>query len=172
MPMSSTNRGSERARHDYYPTPVSAIKPMLLQFDREKLRKASVLEPCVGDGSILDRVPAKTKVGIDIQTGTDYLSYCPQQRFDVIMTNPPFSIALPFLRKSLSEADTVVYLLRVNFLGSKKRKRFWQANPPTHLFVLSARPSFTGGGTDSTEYAWFAWDRCLYLTKPPGVYVL
>jgi len=27
------------------------------------------------------------------------------------------------------------------------------------LHVISKRPSFTGGGTDATEYAWFIWDN-------------
>jgi hypothetical protein len=59
----------------------------------------------------------------------------------------------------ISEAHTVVYLLRLNFLGSAKRKPFWDAHPPTHLLTITPRPSFVNGGSDSCEYGWFCWDR-------------
>lgn len=88
---------------------------------------------------------------------------------DLIVTNPPFSLSMEFLTKSLSEAQTVVYLLRLNYLGSAERKTFWKQNQPTHLYVLSNRPSFTGLGTDATEYAWFVWDRGQLFIDPPGI---
>jgi len=69
-------------------------------------------------------------------------------------------LALEFLTKSLDEANTVIYLLRVNMLGAQCRKDFWNSHPPSPLFPLAKRPSFTGGSrADATEYAWFAWDR-------------
>ena len=55
----------------------------------------------------------------------------------------------------LSEADTVVYLLR----RAVRRKPFWDAYPPTHLFTITPRPRFVNGGSDSCEYGWFIWDR-------------
>jgi hypothetical protein len=57
-----------------------------------------------------------------------------------------------FLQKSLSEADTVVYLLRLNFLGTVRRKPFWDAYLPTHLFAITPRPRFVNGGSDACEY--------------------
>jgi len=91
---------------------------------------------------------------------------------DLIITNPPFKIALEFLEKSLTESKTVIYLLRLNFLGTLKRKEFWNANQPTHLFTLAKRPSFTGKGTDATEYAWFVWDRGNFMKQEKGIYVI
>jgi len=41
------------------------------------------------------------------------------------------------------------------------------------MFVLSKRPSFTGKGTDATDYAWFVWDktdripRGIHFVSPP-----
>jgi hypothetical protein len=84
----------------------------------------------------------------------------------------PYSLALPFLRKSLSEADTVVYLLRLNFLGSVTRKRFWDAYPPTHLFTITPRPRFVNGGSDACEYGWFLWDRGERVLTPRRFVVL
>lgn len=70
---------------------------------------------------------------------------------DVIIQNPPYSLALPFVEKSLTLADHVVALLRLNFLGSADRAPFFQANPPD-VYVLPNRPEFVttlscrGGG--------------------------
>ena len=76
---------------------------------------------------------------------------------DLIFTNPPFSLAQEFIEHSMMFAPTVIMLLRINFLGSQKRYDFWQQFPPDGLCILSKRPSFTGTGTDSIDYAWFIW---------------
>lgn len=154
--MSATNRGAKRNEYDFYPTPKQPIEQILNEIDFTNVK--TFLEPCNGNGAIYNLIPSNIeKQYAELQEGIDYL----ENKFesDLVITNPPFSIALEFLQKSLSEAKTVAYLLRLNFLGSQRRKQFWNENAPTHIFVLSKRPSFTGKGTDATEYAWFVWDR-------------
>jgi hypothetical protein len=132
------------------------------------------LEPCKGEeGRIIERITCHRRLWCEIAEGFDYLAYQPERRADLIITNPPFSQALEFLQKSLAEADCVIYLLRLNFLESRKRRAFWQANPPTHLLALAERPCFTGDGrTDATGYGWFCWDKRGFVKLPPGVHVL
>lgn len=76
----------------------------------------------------------------------------------VIITNPPFKHALSFAKKLLEEytASTICLLLRLNFLGSAERSSFMRENMPD-IYILPNRPSFTGVGSDSIEYAWFVW---------------
>lgn len=168
--MSSTNRGATRNDNDKYMTPDYTVDSLLSVLDIQKIRPLCFCEPCRGTGAIFDRIDANTKWHAEIDEGIDYLEI--PYFVDLVITNPPFTLALEFLQKSLTEAETVIYLLRLNFLGSQKRKPFWQANPPSHTMVLSKRPSFTGNGTDSIEYAWFAWDTLGLITLPPGVHVL
>ncbi len=151
--MSATNRGAVRNKYDFYPTPIEPIEKILSEIDFSNV--SHFVEPCRGDGAIYDLVDCDKSFS-ELSDGINYFST--DFKTDLIITNPPFSIALEFLQKSLIESKTVVYLLRLNFMGSQKRKEFWQKNPPTHLFTLSKRPSFTGKGTDATEYAWFVWD--------------
>jgi len=74
-----------------------------------------------------------------------------------VVMNPPYSYAREFVDAGLQVADTVVALLRVNWVASRKRKE-WHRLHPSDLHVLDKRPSFTGDGkTDATEYAWFVW---------------
>ena len=165
--MSATNRGADRNANDFYPTPQGPIEKILSEIDFTNV--SHFFEPCRGGGAIFDHIGCDKEYA-EISEGIDYMTA--DFNTDLIITNPPFSIALEFLEKSLSEAKTVVYLLRLNFLGSQKRKEFWNKNQPSHLFTLSKRPSFTGKGTDATEYAWFVWDRGGYFKRPSGIYVI
>lgn len=77
----------------------------------------------------------------EIGAGSDYLTTrCPH--VDLLVCNPPFSLALEFLGKSLAEASTVAYPLRINFLASQKLYAWWNDNKPDHLLVISKRPRF------------------------------
>lgn len=146
----------QRIENDAYNTPQVCVELLLpfIDFRGEPL----FVEPCRGDGNIYDLAPCKYKQYCEIEEGKDYFDE-DFRGVNLIITNPPFNQALEFLEKSLNEADTVIYLLRLNFFASQKRKEFWQNNKPTHVFVLSDRPSFTGNGTDRTDYMWCAWDR-------------
>ena len=73
---------------------------------------------------------------------------------------PPYRLAQEFVDKALSlrrnKYSIVAMLLRLNCLGSKKRAK-WHRDNPASVYVTPKRPTFTGGGTDATEYAWFVW---------------
>lgn len=76
--------------------------------------------------------------------------------------NPPYSLALDFINKSLEllhPGGLLIFLLRTNFLESEKRFKWWQEHPLSGLYTLHKRPSFTGRGTDATSYSWFVWER-------------
>ena len=167
--MSATNRGAVRRERDYYPTPSECTWALMKEII---IPIGSVLcEPCAGDGAIPDASNWPEWVYAEIEEDIDYLN-TDFNFVDGIITNPPFSLAQEFLEKSLREADFVAYLLRLNFLGSQKRKLWWQDKTPTHLYVLSKRPSFTGNGTDATEYAWFVWDKQGWCKRDPNIYVI
>ncbi len=160
--MSSKNRKVKSLVGDKYYTPQYAIDLMMDRINFSKVK--SFLEPCVGDSRILKSVPKDViKYYCEIDLGIDYLKTdC--AKVDLIVTNPPFSMSIEFITKSLQESDTVCYLQRLNWLGSETRKNFWNSNPPDKILVLSKRPQFMKemglkSGTDSTEYAWFVWDK-------------
>jgi hypothetical protein len=102
----------------------------------------------------------------EIREGKDFFEW--QDQTDLILTNPPFSLAQSFIDHSIEQAQTVMMLLRINYLGSISRHDWWKLNSPTSLFVLSKRPSFTGRGTDATDYAWYVWDKTSRIA--PGVH--
>lgn len=76
--------------------------------------------------------------------------------YDVVISNPPFTLAVEFILKSMGIAPLLIFLLPLSFVSSKKRREFLDRHPP-EINVLSKRPSFTGKGTDSVDYGWFIW---------------
>lgn len=151
-----------RNAYDFYPTPQWCYEKLPINWDMF----SSALEPCEGDGRITSFLSNKgiNTTGIDIQNNIDYLN-TKVNKVDLILTNPPYSLAKEFIEKALIDANTVIMLLRINFLGAQKRYQWWTYNEPTSLYVLSKRPSFTGKGTDSTEYAWYVWDNTNRIQK-------
>lgn len=176
--MSSTNRGhGVQIRHedDFYATPAWCTEA-LIQAAPAIGSCGSVLDPCCGDGAILDVFSTKT-YGIEINEGRaatamlkghavrqDDALAANWPTADAIITNPPFFLAMEFLQKAIARAwETeayVAFLLRLNWLGSKKRKEFHQKHP-ADLYIMSRRPSFIGGATDSIEYAWYTYHPSL-----------
>ena len=160
--MSATNRGAVRRLDDFYETPpwlTEALIPHLQPY-----RPHRILEPAAGGGAITRVLRRHFPGGIivegDIRTEQDFLTHEYAPPFDLIITNPPYSLAKEFIERALplrSNRGAVVMLLRINFLGGQKRARFLRAFTPS-IYVSPRRPSFTGGGSDATEYAWFVWD--------------
>jgi len=174
--MSSTNRGGKRTPADFYPTPTWCV---IRALEAIPLPDGEWLEPCAGDGSIIRatqqirrdvswravEIRSSCKADLERYLSADRVAYVDffewrtSQRFEVLLTNPPYALAEQFLSAGLELAQNVVLLLRLNFLASAKRAELMRRRAPD-VYVLPNRPSFSGSGTDSVEYAWFHW--------PPG----
>lgn len=177
--MSATGRGSIRQTHDFYATPAWAVHAIADHLGPHRY----TLDPAAGSGHILaalrDHDPRRFGVlrGFEIQTDipvvTDNIPMTIRDALgpeswgnvDLVTMNPPYMMAMEFVQRAIHEvgrtAGTVAALLRLNWLGSKKRAEFHRQNP-ADVYVLSKRPSFiysdkSGSSTDATEYAWFVW---------------
>jgi len=161
--MSSTSRGTVRQVNDHYDTPPYTIKSLLDVYTI----KYPVLEPCAGNRAIVDMLIAEDVWTNDINPLPDLDISCDYTQHSLkflnvntIITNPPFNIAQEIIERALGDVTRggeVIMLLRLNYLGAQKRKSFWQNTPLKHIYVLSKRPCFINGKSDSIEYAWFVW---------------
>ena len=182
--MSSTNRGGVREVSDYYVTPQWAIQDFLTAFTphcRLPLEDGVyILDPCAGGDkkrgmAYPDAISAhpvwRNSIieTIDIRQDSratnryDYLACFCKNYYDVIITNPPFALAMPIISKALDDVcqcGYVIMLLRLNFLGgtTKKKEFFERVGLPVAIYVHRQRMSFTPNGKkDSIEYAHFVW---------------
>lgn len=178
--MSAQGRGAERRPDDFYATPEWAVLRFLEVVD---LPAGQWLEPAAGNGAIIKAARAFKNIhwdamelretpenveGLRCVDGEvsfgDFLeavlltaqSPDPVEPYDVVISNPPFSLAMEFIQASFLVGRYVAMLLRTNFLESELRAEFMRECPPD-VYVLPNRPDFTGGGGDATSYAWFVW---------------
>jgi len=87
-------------------------------------------------------------------------------KYNIIITNPPFCFAPEIIKKAVSDVvdgGFVVMLLRLNYWGSKERNKWLKDNMPKYCFIHGyPRMSFTkNGGTDSIEYCHLVWQKGL-----------
>lgn len=184
MVLSATNRGAKRRPQDFYSTPIECVTAILNELDVPDGIK--ILDPCAGSGHVIQAIREGTLIEnydnvhidaieirpeeenilkplVDSVKIADFLDEDIHGEYDLVISNPPYSLAQEFIDKGLeclNENGKLVYLLRTNFLESKKRFQWWQDKLPSGIYVLHARPSFTGSGkTDATSYAWFVWDK-------------
>ena len=181
--MSATNRGCERKAYDFYATPPETVRAFLANFDGISSGDR-ILEPSAGNGQIvrvlreggydnrIDAVELRPEERGTLEALADnvtigsFFDYEPDCGYDVIIGNPPYSLALDFINKSLEllhPGGLLIFPLRTNFLESEKRFKWWQEHPlsgPTPFTSAPASPateqtppatpglSGSGGGTD------------------------
>jgi len=181
--MSSRGRGLAAKAHDNYPTPIALVRAgyeMLGEHHGAWLSTVdSVLEPGAGPGTFCHVAKRYCKslngtvVGVDpfppkeryeyhlIQQ--DFLQWNTQQKFRLIITNPPFTLSEDFIRKSqdlLTPDGKMLYLLRIGMAASKKRRELWESTNLEEIWMCRKRPGFTrNGSSDSSEYAFFLIDN-------------
>lgn len=126
-------QGGRMKRHkagngsDDFQTPVSAI----LDF-APFVPRGIVWDPACGKGNVVrgfDTMGFRVH-GSDIKTGDDFLSpHAAQARdFDVIVTNPPYSIKDKFIARCLEIGKPWALLMPVTALGEQWRVEMWRRN--------------------------------------------
>lgn len=194
---------------DYYVTPVADVELFLREFNKRvkvDWNNIKIIDPCAGgNNEIRDEGGIKEVYhpmsypraihnvfgncdisSIDIRSDSlaevkaDYLKADVKNSPQVIITNPPFNLAVPIIEKALDDVTDegyVIMLLRLNFFGSKDRKAFFDKYMPEWCFVHHIRISFTDkkdakgyvlfdktgatkrGNTDSIEYAHYVFKK-------------
>jgi len=187
--VASKQRLQERKdKSDYYITPLWAVRQFLKAYDDvtgyvSYMQDQSyedgpvlILDPCAGGDeehpmsypTVLEEWDINP-ITIDARPNSraeiiaDYLETDVLEKFDLIITNPPFIIIEDIIEKALSDCKDgghVVMLARLNYFGAQKRAVGFQANMPKYVFVHSKRMGFDPAkpsDTDNVEYAHFVW---------------
>lgn len=196
--MSAAGRGAFRKGNDFYATPewcVHRLLDRLMENGHPLMRRTigtstRALDPCAGDGAIIracrswwamrperhdwhwHAIEVRPEEESTLRDLCGDHAWCPRDGLgkgwdDLVLTNPPYSLAQEFIT-GYSMARYSFWFLRINFLGSTARARWWR-DQKVNLYVSPDRPPFclteekkkgvpTGRlipGTDATEYAWF-----------------
>jgi hypothetical protein len=178
------NPENERVENDFYATNPKAVE-MLLNAHKSLKLGLSFLEPCVGTGNIIEVAKRELKycnkfTGIDLidrsypdTIVTDFLTWETDKQYDIIISNPPYSLAQEFIEKGLSlltEYGQMAMFLKIQFLEGDKRKEFYKKYPPKYIYVFSKRMATwnnnnpinpeTGKKWVTTFcFAWYVWEK-------------
>lgn len=152
---------------DLYETPPEATQALL---EVEPI-EGMVWEPCAGYGRMAAVLEAH---GLDVFSsdiiedaygigGVDY--FATDEVVDNVITNPPYRDAQAIIEHALPRVRCkACFLLKLTFLESAKRKPFFEATPPSRVWVFSSRITMWPHGEDepvnggTIAYAWFVWD--------------
>lgn len=195
----ATTETGRRVNDAYYTTPELARALVALLVRDGWWRGGWVLEPSAGKGAFVRAIGMTTPcaaqiTSLDIDKDTaDAIGRVPSHeiggiphrakcgdfldhlgRYTLILGNPPYSAAEAHVRHALILRDpqfgAVAFLLRLGFLESQQRAPLWREHPASKVYVLSERPSFTGGGTDNSAYGLFVWAN--WWTRPTELEVV
>ena len=176
------NPANGRVSKDFYTTNPEAVRKFIKRHCGELIPWGRYLEPCVATGNIADVIKSYgcEVVGVDIEDygypGTivhDFISWQTDERFDGIITNPPFMLAEKFIRKSLEllkDGGQAAFFLKIQFLEGTKRQEFFKQYPPKYIYVNTKRtPTWaenqkvnpkTGKSWVTTMCtAWYVWEK-------------
>lgn len=165
--LAGTSTTRERVSNDYYATPYESTNALL---NNVKFY-GNFLEPCVGGGHIAEVIkkyyPNEPVYCMDlVDRGypntlvKDFLTYdFLDQKFDNIITNPPYSLAQEFLEKSMNiinDNGKIAMFLKIQFLEGAKRLEMFKKYPPKYIYVFTKRqnPWRNGNPLDEKGKPW------------------
>ena len=82
-------------------------------------------------------------------------------KFDLIVTNPPFTYAEQFIEKAhgkLTPNGIGLFLCKYSIAACLRRREMWKRVNLREIWMLVPRPSFYGGSSDACEYCYFIFD--------------
>ena len=175
------NSTSKREENDFYATNPETLKMFLYEFWKDNAFEGNeILEPACGQGHISktlkELLPNFNITSTDLIDrgygvgGIDFLTYDYKKMFDVVITNPPFSLAKEFIEKGLKISNKhVIMLCKIQLLEGTKRKEMFFNTPLKYVYVHTTRqatwkegkPLDPNGKKWATTMclAWFVWDK-------------
>lgn len=128
---------------DLCQTPAYALDPMLPFLGWSM--PSTVWEPAAGEGQLVEALydggwKEAHVIQSDIQTGQNFFDYEPKN-WDIIVTNPPFSLKLQWLERCYALGKPFALLVPVDVIGTKTAQALMQAHG-FELMLLSDRVDF------------------------------
>ena len=169
---SSNHTPDERAQFDYYATDPQAVE-MLLALEPFA---PVIWEPACGEGHI-SKVLAAHGYEV-ISTDLIYRGFGEPEPMDFltetfpdfegdIITNPPYSAGLEFVKRALETVrpgGKVAMFLKVQFLEGKRRGELFSKTPPRTVYISRSRLACAKNGDfthteNAIAYAWYVWEK-------------
>ncbi|HNQ22443.1 MAG TPA: tRNA (adenine-N(6)-)-methyltransferase [Phycisphaerae bacterium] len=141
---------------DDFQTPPEALVPLLPYLPQ----KWKIWEPAAGKGYLVKALRARgfKVIASDIRDGVDFLSYQPSMKYDMILTNPPYSLKDEFIARVYELGKPFALLLPLYGLESAKRQRYWRQGVDILVFdrrINYETPSMKSKSSSDFVSCWF-----------------
>lgn len=179
----SNHSKGERQKEDYYATDPRVINHLIEKEPWLKNPELKILEPSAGEGNLVDRFFELTGNKMDAYDliarrediiEQDYFTADFSDKYDVILTNPPYlrdtmkttQGLSEYILKALKEVKvggTVIMFLKTLHLETKVRyEKIYKNYPPSKLYIYADRiscfknndTSFPQGAISYTIFMW------------------
>lgn len=163
----------DRPEHDYYPTPL----PLIIEMEKLGLIKKtdSILEPACGKdrriANYLEKLGYKV-IAKDLIFGDNFFHSDDAEKFNVIVTNPPFSMWDDFVEKAKRKADKVIMIGRTNYFGAYQRYENGIWNGLKAVYIFNRQVAYDRFSDNEMKLlcgclvtGWFVWEKN-YSEKP------
>ena len=161
------NRGSneyEPQGFDLCQTPPYALDPLWPHLDGIQ----TIWEPACGEGYLADTLSTTgfKVLRTDLLTGQNFFEYQPEEGWDCLITNPPFSLKYRWLERCYDLGKPFVLLLPVETLGAKQAQDLFREFGIEVIF-MDQRVNFKmpnkGWKKSAAQFptAWFTWQMKL-----------
>lgn len=140
---------------DDFQTPPEALDPLLPYIPEDSL----VWECACGNKNLVKGLhnAGFPVIASDILTGQDFLTWEPDFPYELILTNPPYSLKNEFLERCYSLGKPFALLMPLTALESKKRQSLYREHG-LELIILPKRIAFeTPSGCKSSPWFSVAW---------------
>lgn len=165
----------EREKNDFYATDPKAMYKLL---EHETFNQ-DIWEPACGEGNLSEVLKEKgynvySTDLIDRGYANDHFDFLKTEKKwqGDIITNPPFKLAIEFVKKSLECVDAgnkIAMFLKLNYIcGVKRYNEIYSTFPPQRIYAFVHRVGcaknndFVNRGQSAMDYAWFVWEKGKY----------
>ena len=132
-------------KNDEVYTPPYAIYPIVPYIDKDWV----IWEPTDFGGSEYTRIFREEGYKVitsHIKDNQNFFEYEPSEPYDIIITNPPYSLKTEFLKRAYELNKRFIFLLPITTLESKARgKIFREYNHDIQLLIFDSRVEFYKG---------------------------
>lgn len=144
-----------QGRPDDFQTPPEAITPILKYIPKEW----TVWECAAGKGNLVKAFNQNgyRVISSDILTGENFCLWEPSEKYDVIITNPPFRYKQQFLERAYSLGKPFAFLLPLTTFETIKRQALFKKFGLEVVFLKNRINFETPSGKDGGSWFATAW---------------
>ncbi len=149
-------KNSKKGANDEFYTPVEAVE-MIIPFIPKDVK--TIWECTAIKGSKIVQVLRDNGfevISSHIFDGQDFLKYEPEENYDLIITNPPYSIKDDFLKRAFDLKKPFIFLLPITTLEGLKRSEMFREHD-IQLIIPNKRFEFIPDAKNGVcfQTSWF-----------------